>query len=256
MKKKELSSYEWVKFYSIRDFNNTDFWKTKSAAAPWIGKVEKTRESYPSGIYLYGFIEKINGKNLFAPYYVGKSGNIFDRLYNHLAGLRGCSLAIFKRNEIFSEEKNFNNSKINKPLNYGSLSFFKNFLDDEKQNLGKEIREEIDWMMEHWVVTWTIETNSETRKELERKIGEAFDTKYLITKIGSPHNSGEIPDQIKIEEIEGNQSANNIEKVESINKTIKKIILGEISNKKPFYEIEEIDCHEEARKILTRPTII
>lgn len=256
MKKKEASSYEWERFYSIRDFNNTDFWKTKSAAKPWIEKGVMSKP-YPSGIYVYGFIEKINGKNLFAPYYVGKSGNIFDRLYNHLAGLRGCSLAIFKRNEIFSIEKDFNNTKINKPLNYGSLSFFKNFLDDGQTNLGKEIREEIDWMMQHWVVTWTIETNSETRKELEREIGEVFDTKYLITKIGSPQNSEEIPDQIKIEDMEDENSPNIDQmKVKNQNKTMQRIISGDISNKQPFYVIEEKDCHEEARKILTHSQII
>ena len=75
MKKKEASSYEWERFYSIRDFNNTDFWKTKSAAKPWIEKGVMSKP-YPSGIYVYGFIEKINGKNLFAPYYVGKSGTV------------------------------------------------------------------------------------------------------------------------------------------------------------------------------------
>ena len=157
--KKDLSEYNWELFRSIRDFDNVKFWKTASAARK--GKREgELSTKYPSGIYLYGFIEKINGKNLFAPYYVGRSGNIFDRLYNHIAGLRGCSLAIFKRIEIFSKDKDFNK---NQPLNYGSLSFFKNFLNDGQNKLGKEISEEINWMMEHFVVTWTIENNADEK---------------------------------------------------------------------------------------------
>ena len=251
MKNRDLSKIDWELFHSIRDFDNVNFWKTASAAKPWIGK-GKVSTKYPSGIYLYGFIEKINGKNLFAPYYVGKSGNIFDRLYNHIAGLRGCSLAIFKRNEIFSKDKDFNK---NKPLNYGSLSFFKNLLNEGQNKLGKEISEEINWMMEHFVVTWTIEKDAKERKQLEKEIGNIFDTKFLITRIGSPNDGINNPDQIEIENIEINSQEITSEwEINKSNETLKKIM--SMKGKQPFYEILPNDCKEEAQKILEGNNII
>ncbi len=253
MKNKNLNTIDWELFHSIRDFDNVRFWKTSSAAKPWIGK-SKVSTNYPSGIYLYGFIDNINGENLFAPYYVGKSGNIFDRLYNHIAGLRGCSLAIFKRTEIFSKDKDFNK---NKPLNYGSLSFFKNFLNEEQNKLGKEILEEINWMMEHFVVTWTIENDAKKRGKLEKEIGKIFDTKYLITKIGSPNDGINKPDQIEIENLEINSQKIISEwKIVTYNKTLEKIMSKEIVGQQPFYKIEPTDCHAEAKKILAGNDII
>jgi len=263
-----IKSYRWVKFHSISDFNDKDYWKTKSAAKSWIEKNEIERRKimqtpYPCGIYVYGFIEKINGKYLFAPYYVGKSRNIFDRLYNHIAGLRGCSLAIYKRHEIFSTDKDF---KKNQPLNFGSLSFFKSFIDNEYNNLGRAIYEEVNWMMRHFVVTWIIEPDAKKREQLEKQVGKILNTKYLITKIDTLKDDETIPDAQKIETLEtdniSSKLSNNEFAVNSLletpfeneNKTMQSIIKNSVG--KPFYEIDKVnidDFKPQAQNILANP---
>jgi hypothetical protein len=113
-------------------------------------------------------------------------------------------------------------------------------------------------MMEHFVVTWTIENDAKKRIELEKEIGEKFGNgKYLITKIGSPNDGKNKPDQIEIENAEiNNQETNSEWKILDSNKTLEKIISEEIYWKQPFYKIEPEDCHNEAKKIIAGNDII
>jgi hypothetical protein len=147
-----------------------------------------------SAIYMWGWKDK--NQNFFC-YYVGKTNNLYTRIFQHLGSLKGGLYTIYSKE--FLQSGNFKNLKEvdNQNILYiptGLDTFINEFLKKD------EIINTVNWLIENILFTWTV-TNKSNNADLEK-----FVAKQVIKKQKFIGSSVKGQSTIAALKYEGNQS--------------------------------------------------
>jgi len=130
-----------------------------------------------SAIYVWGWLDM---DKEFVPYYIGKSGNLRQRLFDHLGKLKGGMSSIYSTQYSLSKDFTPLNKQDGNELLYVP-STIRNWQD---VFLSDKVQENLKWLLKNLMFSWC-KTESKDNVDLERLIFNLINANNGTPKVGA-----------------------------------------------------------------------